>query len=230
MMRKMLLIASAIAIPLGAIGVAAINGSTVAGASGSTLLNITCKIGGSTVTFASPGLSNDGAISASSTSTTNTSAQTLTCGAAGNGTGPALSIVTNSTPCTAAGVPAAPCTAPPPQMYSYDTVSGFGGSSTTLWTSIPKFKFKIGSTSYTSKSKSSAGTVCGSELGFVIKGKLSAPAAHANEATKVTACLGTDTTTGTCSGTGLFANDLGFTGCTIVTASLDPTTSKIKIS
>jgi hypothetical protein len=163
---------------------------------------------------------------------TTTSAQTLSCTPGGAGSGPALSIVTNSTPCTGPGAPAVGCTTPPPQVYNYDSVSGFAGSSTTLWTSIPVFNFKIGAVKYSSTSTSSKGTTCtsatlGTELGFVIKGKLTKPAAHAGEATKVVACLGTDTGPGT---TGNFAADLGAPGVTIATASLDSTTSKIKIS
>jgi hypothetical protein len=226
MMRKMLLIASAVAIPLGAIGVTAVAGSTMAGASNSTLLAITCHITGATVTFATPGLSQDGSISASSSSTTTTSAQALNCGTAGTGSSPALSIVTASTPCTTVPTPPA-CVGQPPADFNYDSTAGFSSSGGTLAASIPKIKFKIKTTSYTSKTTSSAGTVCtGGELGFVLKGKLTAPAAHAGEATKVTACLGADTGTGT---TGSFTADFGQPGVTIATAAL-AADSKAKIS
>jgi hypothetical protein len=113
-------------------------------------------------------------------------------------------------------------------MYNYDSAAGFTALSTTLWQEVPKLKFTIKGVLYTSKSTSSNGTVCtGGELGFVVKGKLTAPAAHVNEPTKVTACLGTDTYTGP--GTGSFTADLGQPGVTIQTAQL-AADSKVKIS
>jgi hypothetical protein len=224
MMRKMLLIASAIAIPLGAIGVTAVAGSTMAGASNNTLLNITCHLSGATVTFAAPGLSANGTVSPNPTSTTTTSAQTLTCGTAGNGTSPGLSIVSASTPCTGTNTPITGCAL---GLFVQDSTAGFSSSGGTLAASIPKIKFTIGATTYVSKTTSSAGLVCtGGELGFVLKGKLKSPAAHVNELTKVTACLGTDTGTNT---TGMFTNDFGAAGVTIATANL-AADSKAKIS
>ena len=225
MIRKMLLIASAVAIPLGATAVTAVAGTSSAGAV--TPLAISCTLGNPVVSFAAPGLSQNGSFTTAPTSTTTTSAQTLKCGGAGNGTGPGQSIVSNNTACTATNVPVTGCTAPPPQMYNYDSVAGFSGTATTLWMQVPVINATINGTNYSSSSKSSAGIVCaGGELGFKIKGKLTAPAAHAGEATKVLVCLGSDTGPGT---TGSFTNDFNQPGRTIATATM-ANDSKLKIS
>jgi len=237
MKRKMLLIAAAVAMPLGAIGVTTIAGSTVAGASNSTALNITCKISGAAVTFAGSGLSANGTITSLLTSTTTTSAQKLTCGTAGKGSSPGLSIVTNNEACTAVDTPEIGCPAPPPQMYDYGSVAGFAASSGTLagpTGSIPHITAKIGTTTYMiNTTVSSVALTCGTgEAGFSIHGKIATPLAHKGEKVVVTACLGADTHTGSCNTTpplNMFATDLGLAGCYINTAAL-AADSKVKIS
>ena len=69
-------------------------------------------------------------------------------------------------------------------------------------------------------------------MGFVLTGKLTAPATQAGKSTEVTACLNTDTGPGT---TGSFLADLTTAGggdqsITIATASLDPATSTIEFA
>jgi hypothetical protein len=91
---------------------------------------------------------------------------------------------------------------------------------------LPKMKFKINGVTYKSKSSSSKSTVCtGGEPGFVIKGKLTAPLAHAGEPAQLTACLGHDTGPGT---TGVFSADFNQPGVTISTVDL-ASDSKAKI-
>ena len=112
-------------------------------------------------------------------------------------------------------------------QYNYDSVSAFASDASTLWSDIGTLKIKIGATSYIENlTSSSVALTCASgEAGFNLKGKLTAPAAHAGETMKLTACLGSDTGPGT---TGVFANDLGAPGVTIATAAL-ATDSKAKI-
>ena len=226
MLRKIVLIAAAVAIPMGATAVSAVAQSGTAGA---TALAITCKSTAGAVNFASPGVSNHGSFSSSPTSTTTTTTSTFSCGSAGTGTAKPQNIVTNSTQCTGTNTPVTGCTA---GQYNYDSTNEFTNSASTLWQSLPKLKVVVGATTYTSKSSSSSATVCsGGEAGFVIKGKLTAPAAHAGEATKLSVCLGSDSGPGT---TGSFTNDYvsasgGNTGITIAKANFASDT-KLKIS
>jgi hypothetical protein len=220
------MVAAAIAIPLGGIAVTAVTGSAVAGA---TPLAITCHLSAGTVTFATPGLSGNGSITSATTSSSSTSAETLSCGSAGTGSSSGQSIVTDNTACTGTNAPEPGCTL---GQYSYDTVGGFTSGSSTLWTRLSKFKFKIGTTTYKAKSSSSKQTVCGGiEGGFVIKGKLTAPAAHAGEATKLVVCFSGDSGSHT---TDNFTTDFGNASSNplivIATAGIDPTLSKVKIS
>jgi len=220
MIRKMLLIASAIAVPLGATAVSAVAGPSIAGA---TPLAITCHISGVTINFATPGISQGGSFTSSPTSTSTTTASTLACGSAGSGTSAGNTLVKDNTQCTGTNAPVTGCSV---GQYNYDSASAFAGGATTLWTQLPKMKFKINGVTYKSKSTSSSSTFCtGGEPGFTIKGKLTSPAAHANEPAKLTACLGHDTGPGT---TGSFAADFNQPGVTIATVDL-ASDSKAKI-
>jgi len=222
MTRKILLIASAIIIPLGATAVTVVAEPATAGAAP---LAITCHFTSGVTTFASPGLSLNGSVSASPTSTSTTTASGLNCGGAGTGTGNGNSITSNSTPCTGTNLPAPGCAL---GLYNYDSVGAVAANATTLWMQLPKIKFTIAGTAYQSKSSSSNFSIaCASgEAGFIIKGKLTKPLAHAGETTKVQVCLGSDTGPGT---TGVFAADLGVAGVTIATANV-AADSKIKIA
>lgn len=225
MLRKMLLIASAVAIPMGATAVTAVAQSGTAGA---TPLAITCKVTTGTVTFAAPGLSQNGSFEAASTSTATTSTVKYKCTppAAGVvGTTKPLSIVTASTQCLGTDNPVVGCTS---GQYNYDNAGAFAGNASTLWSDIGTLKIKIGATTYTTNLQSSTlATTCASgEVGFNLKGKLTAPSAHAGETSKLTTCLSGDSGPGT---TGSFVNDLGQPGITIVSATI-ATDSKAKIS
>jgi len=223
MIRKILLIASAIAIPLGATAVTAVNGSTSAGA---VSVPIVCHPTGTlgVVTWAAPGLTLGGTVSASPTSSTTTTAQTLNCGALGGGTAAArtgaTAIVTSSTVCTGPNLPLPGCAA---GLYNHSSISGLAGNSGTLWNSLPTVSWKIGTTNYTMSSSSSntaAGCIALGEIGFTIHGTITTgPAARMGHAAKYVACFSTDAGPGT---TGSFTADLGNPtfGGTIVTAVL----------
>ncbi len=224
MLRKFLLIAAAVAIPMGATAVTAVVQTGTAGPAGATALAITCKVTSGTEDFASPGLSSGGSFESASTSTATSTTVKYNCGSAGTGKTNPIAITTASTQCTGTNTPVAGCTS---GQYNYDSVAGFASTASTLWSDIGTLKIKIGATSYqeTLTASSIALTCASGEAGFNIKGKLTAPAAHAGEPMKVTVCLGSDTGPGT---TGNFANDLGAPGVTIATAAI-AADSKAKI-
>jgi len=225
MLRKMLLIAAAVSIPIGATAVSAVVQSGTAGA---TPLAITCKVTTGTVFFASPGLSQNGSFQTASTSTATTSTVNFKCTpptATTPGKVKPLAIVTPATQCTAPNVPVTGCVV---GQYNYDNAGAFAGNASTLWSQIGTIKLKIGATTYTTALQSStiATTCLSGEVGFNLKGKLTAPAAHAGETSKLTTCLSGDSGTGT---TGNFAADLGQPGITIASATI-ATDSKFKIT
>ncbi len=225
MLRKMLLIASAVAIPLGAFGVTAVTSVAQSGTAGATALAITCKVTSGTVDFATPGLSQNGSFESASTSTTTTTTVKYNCGSPGTGKTNPINITTANTACTGTNTPVTGCSS---GQYNYDSVGDFASSASTLWSSIGTLKIKIGATSYTAAlTSSSVALTCASgEAGFNIKGHLTAPAADAGQTVKDTVCLGSDTGPGT---TGNFENDLGAPGVTIATAAI-AADSKAKIS
>jgi hypothetical protein len=224
MLKKMLLIAAAVAIPMGATAVTAVVQSGTAGAV--TPLAITCKVSSGTVTFAPPGISQNGSFESASTSTTTTTTVKYKCSppTGSIGTTAPLNIVTANTQCTGTNTPVTGCST---GQYNYDSTSGFASNASTLWSDIKTLSIKIGTTTYKANlASSSVSITCASgEAGFNLKGKLTAPAAHAGETMKFTACLGSDTGPGT---TGVFANDFGAPGVTIATAAL-AADSKAKI-
>ena len=225
MLRKMLLIASAVAIPMGAFGVTAVTSVAQSGTAGATALAITCKVTTGALDFATPGLSSGGSFESSPSSTASTSTIKYNCASAGTGTTKPSSILSASTACTGTNTPLVGCTA---GQYNYDNEGTFAAGATTLWSRIGSLKIKVGSTSYTVQLTASnrALTCASGEAGFNIKGKLSAPAAHAGEAVKDTVCLGGDSGPGT---TGNFVTDFTTPGVTIATATI-ATDSKLKIS
>ncbi len=101
MIRKLLVVAAAIAIPA---SVVAVNGGIASAAGAKTAPAISCAVS-STVTFAAPGLSTAGAVSTAKTSTTKTGNLAFS-GTGCTGTGAGHSITTASTKCTGTGKPA----------------------------------------------------------------------------------------------------------------------------
>jgi len=229
MLRKMLLIASAIAIPLGATAVTTgITAVAESGTAGATPLAITCKVTSGTVSFASPGLSTNGSFQAAPTSTSTTTSVKYKCtppAASVVGTTKPLAIVTPATQCTAANVPVPGCVV---GQYNYSNEGSFASNAGTLWSEIGTLSIKIGTVNYkaTLQSSTLATTCVAGEAGFNLKGKLSAPTAHAGETMKLTVCLSGDSGPGT---TGNFVSDLASHTGTIATATI-AADSKAKIS
>ncbi len=223
MLRKMLLIAAAVAIPMGATAVTSV---IQTGTAGATALAITCKVTSGTVDFAAPGLSQNGSFESASTSTATTTTVKYGCTPPAGGVGKTnpISITTPSTQCTGTNTPVTGCSV---GQYNYDNEGSFASNASTLWSEIGTLSIKIGATKYTANLTSSAvALTCASgEAGFNLKGKLTAPAAHAGEPLKLTTCLGADTGPGT---TGNFVNDFNQPGVTIATAAI-AADSKAKI-
>jgi len=230
MIRKMLLIASAVAMPLGATAVTAIAGPTVAGAASVAIVcHPTAPL--ASATYAPPGLSVAGVFPGPASTNTTTSAQVLNC--TGGATGPATvapqSIAAASTACTAVNTPVTGC---PGAGFWSNSLGGLAAAGTTLWMGLPTLSFHIGSTAYTmtnSSSNPAAGCIALGELGFTIHGVISAgPAARIGHAAKYVACLGADTGPNT---TGSTTADLGAppAGMLMVTSVIDAN-SKIRIA
>ena len=225
MIRKLLLIGAAAAIPLGGLAVGAIGGG-VAGAGAP----VTCTMS-STVTFAPPGLDYAGYATANKTSSTTTSTGTLAGGGC-TGSVPALSIASKNGKCVKDPHPPTPaCTKT--LKYYYGSVGGFAstGASSILKT-LKAFHFTINSVAYVGKATSSkSSSTCPGEVGFTVGGTLKTGGyTHFS----LNACLGTDTGNNLASGGASFSIDLGDASAggpdQIQTANIDPATSTLGIS
>jgi hypothetical protein len=136
MIRKALLIAAAVVMPVATVSAITL-GAGVAAAKGGTPMPTTCTTTGS-VAFPKPGLTYDGALT---TKTTETSKSTFT----GSGTycstkAIKLSIVSDNTKCPVGGPPEA-CTGDiAKDPYYYDDTAGFANSSTEadIYTALAK--------------------------------------------------------------------------------------------
>jgi hypothetical protein len=224
MLRKLLLVAAAIAMPVGAV---AVSGGIASAAGPQAGKAISCAVA-STVTFAAPGLSKAGSVSTAKTSTTKTGGLTFS-GTGCSGSGAGHSITTAATKCTGAGKPS-PYTACKTGDYGYDAWSGYISEGTSsIQKAIPTLAFTLNGNSFTATTSKVSDLSCkDSEVGFSITGKVTAPAAYKGATSTLSACLGKVTGTGLTSTTN-FAKDINGPG-TLKTATIDKTTSTIKIS
>jgi len=236
MLRKLLMVAMAAAVPMGAVALGA--GTANAGAP-LTAPPITCALSG-TVNFAPPGISHNGAQTPNKTSSTTVTGETFNACTGGpnqsGGVGSPLTIVSKNTKC-----PKAPKTGPPPACvkpnYTYDTAASFAGTNlTTVEKAVKKAPPTIDGVLFKVKPTSAAqvlpGHQCGSsESGFLITGSAKSSPKYTYTSFSILACLGHDSGSGT---TNNFTNDLiialGGGSDVIATASIDPATSSIGIS
>ena len=234
MIRKLLVVAAAAAIPMSAVAVGAIgSGSAFAGGTANPSPPIQCSVSG-TVTFAPPGISHNGVVGTSKTTTTNTSAINFTGAACGpnatnsGGSTPPRAITSKATKCPGT-------TACPKGSYLSDTASSYVTSgASNLQKALKKGTFTIDGIGFPFKTSSAAavnGGACGSEAGFQISGSVKNKA-YAYTSYSLLVCLGGDTGTGT---TGAFLNDIttaiaSASGPTIATATIDPASSVLKVS
>jgi hypothetical protein len=228
MIRKLLLVAAAIAMPMGAVAVTGIATAGVAGAA------TTCTVS-ATVTFAAPGISKPGSVTAAKSSTTTTSATTFGGGCTG-GSGP-NNITSKNTKCDkhTAGQPASnpACT---PGNYGYGSWSNFTtGGTTSIQKSLKKFTFTLNGTTFKTKTTSAsiilpgASNPCGTnEVGFQIVGTVTSPKADKGQASTLNACLGAITGTGLNPGDNFLAAAVDQIG-TVATAQIDPAFSTVHV-
>lgn len=227
MIRKLLVIAAAVAIPA---SVVVVNGG-IASASGPKAGSpISCAVS-STVTFAAPGLSKAGAVGTAKTSTTKTGNLAFS-GAGCSGSGVGHSITTAATKCTGTGKPS-PYTKCKTGDYGYDSWAGYLSTGiSSIKSSLATLSYTLNSNNFTAKTTAVAAASCkasvGTEVGFKITGTVSAPAAYKGATAVLTACLGGVSGTGVTSSTN-FAKDINGPG-TVKAAAIDKTVSTIKIS
>jgi len=226
MIRKLLVIAAAIAMPVSAVTV--IGGSSIAGA-GTPLPPdpaVNCAVS-STVTFAPPGISVNGVVTTSKTSTTTTSGTSVVGPCTGTG-GPPLNITSKNLKCgKVADTPVPGCVKGSTYFNSW---SGFIAQGTTAVAKDTK-KLTINVNGITYSIKGTGATVaatCGSEVGYTITGAVKAPKNDKGQTVNLTACLGAVTGTGLSSYTNFVLN-LNGPGV-LATAQIDPATSTLSIT
>jgi hypothetical protein len=230
MIRKMLVVAAAIAMPLSVI--AATGGAASAkGVKPPPDPAITCAVT-ATVTFAAPGISNSGSVSTSKTSTTATSGESFSTKAgqsACTGTAPNNAIVSKSVKCAKKGPQPSSNSACVPGEYGYGSWSNFTSNGTSsIQKALKTIHFTINGIAYESKTTGSAIISCaGGEFGFSISGSIAAPKVDKGQPAVLQACLGTVTGTGLNS-PATFSNNVGGPGV-VATATLDPATSNVAI-
>jgi hypothetical protein len=249
MIRKLLLVAAAIAMPMSAGAVTLVATAGPAGAAGPT---INCHDTG-VITFAgASGLTHNGYATTATTSTTLVSKQTYSAGStACTGTGPALSIKSTNTKCSASGetsqVPA--CTGHPTE-YGYGSFKAYqSGGTSAVKSSVATITFTVNGHTYTSKTCAAASCVAtyicpksstyGTEAGFKLMGNITTAGTYSGAATTAIVCIGA--ITGTNDKTQAGATKPGFTYnllqgetagslITIKTATIDPKESSLNIA
>jgi hypothetical protein len=212
MIRKMITIAAAIAIPVSAVtALGAVVGSGVASAKAMPPTSITCAETGSAV-LSKPGLTHSGSL-------TNKATEETKATIGGTGTGcdakaSKLKIITTTTACAGAMSPAPICsTATAKQLAKdprfYDDAGGYASSAGDIGASLPLETTDNGTKVWlefgTSTSEAPGGT-CGSNTGFNLTGNVDNVTQTAAIGTYVeNVCVTSDTGTGT---TGDFYLDL----------------------
>ncbi len=240
MIRKLLMVAAAAAMPVGMIAV----GTVTAGTAGAKpppppSPPLTCAIGG-TINFASPGISTNGAVApvGIKTSSTTTSAISFspctTLNGHSSGSVAPLTITSKDTKCAkTANTPVPGCMKG--QDY-YDTAGQFAGTGpAAIQKALKKLTLVVDGLVFAGKTGSSAlvtpGGACGSEGGFQLNGTVkSKPYTYATDS--FLACLGTDTGTNTTGNAvaDITAAALGNSTIVVQTANLDTSNSVLHIS
>ena len=232
MIRKMFVIAAAIAMPAAAMaGVSAIGGAGIASAKALPPIPGSCALTG-TVTFAKPGLSYNGSITNKTTSMSKTA---ITPGGSVCGVKAIKSkIISATSVCATDPTPAPICALTPAKTLAkkpnfYDTASslataGVSSIVTSLAAGIPAVNNGTKVTLQVTAPNTSSilpGGVCGSTVGFALTGGVTNGGANVTSYA-LNICLTGDSGTGT---TGAFFTDFaaaagGNTGITIAGATL----------
>ena len=200
MIRKLLLVVAAIAMPASAGAATLVATAPTAGAAAT----INCHVAG-TITFASPGLTHNGHVTTATTSTTKVGTETYTRGTTTcSGTGPALAIKTANVKCSASGATTTvPACKGHPTEHGYGSFKSYAASGvSSVKADVKTIKFTINGKAYTSTTCTTSGCVAthtcpksktyGSEAGFELKGKITAPTTspYHGAATTAIVCLG----------------------------------------
>lgn len=224
MIRKMLMVAAAIAMPVGMTAAGVVITSGVAGAKAPVVAPTTCAVTG-TVTFPAPGLSKIGSVGASSKSTTSSSTT-----ASGGCTGTSLVTIKSKSTVKCKSQPTtAPCTGK--TGFVYDTEGGFATSVPALAKAVKKglvvvdnaVSLTLVPTPGTGVAEILPGGTCGGDVGFLLTGTVK----KATDTFSANICLTTDTGPGT---SGSFLGDLISGAGTIATASIGGPDSSIVIN
>jgi hypothetical protein len=227
MLRKMLLIAAAVAMPVGAIAVTA--GTAAAKVVVPPDPAVTCSVSG-TVLFAAPGISTAGSVSLSKTSVTTTTPTTFGAGCTGGGG--ANTITTKSVKCDkhTAGLPVSnPACVPGSDGYG-SWANFVAAGSTSIQKALKKLNFTINGIPYQTKTTAASEVIlgaCVSEVGFQVVGTVKAPKQDKGQTSTFTACLGAITGSGLDQSTFLGAAGDGVG--TVATAVIDPAVSTVHV-
>jgi hypothetical protein len=236
MIRKLLMVAAALAVPTGVVATGLV-GAGVAGAVKIPGVPIACSVS-SNVTFAPPGISENGVVvvgkGTSSVTVSTVNYTGCTGGPLGSGSGSSNvgPIVSKNSKCTGPNTPVAGCAK---HDTYFDTASGFAGQGpASIQKSLKKISLTIEGLTFSGKTHSASlvvpGGACGSEGGFMLGGSAKAKP-YTYSTFSFLACLGTDTGTNT---TGNTVADItaSLTNPTIVvaTSTIDPTNSTLHIS
>jgi hypothetical protein len=235
MIRKLLMVAAAAAVPMGAIA-AGVGGGIAGAALPIPVVPTTCHMTG-TVTFASPGISLIGITTTAKTSSTTSSVGFTGCASGGTvGGGGTLNILTKNTKCVlpVTGTEPANCAK---GLLVTDSGGGLGSPGTfkSLGKAIKALPLTLteGAHVFTLKSKAlSEGEVVGgactngstSEVGFSIQTSVKgSPKETGVTGATILVCLGQD------SNSANFETDLLTNGATIASTQIDPVTSSITL-
>jgi hypothetical protein len=232
MIRKMLVIAAAIAMPVSVIAVTGVTAGAKVVVPPDPA--VTCSVS-ATVNFASPGISTPGSVQAGKTTTTNTTSESF--GGGCTGTAPPNMIASSGVKCTGVGTPSSntACPGKKPTMYGYGSWQNFEDTGTaSIQKALKKLNFTINGIAYSAKTTASAqivGGVCGSEAGFQVSGTIAAPKNDKGQTFNLNACLGAATAAPGHPITSTSNFVLNAFGPGIVASTvLDPSTSTIHVS
>jgi hypothetical protein len=172
MIRKLITIAAAIAIPVSAItALGAVVGTGVASARAEPPTSITCAESG-TVALPRPGLTHDGSLTSKATETTK-----VTIGGTGTGCDTHASkpkIITDTTPCAGAMSPPPICTPGNPRDPNYyDDAQGYASSASSgVGSALPIETEDNGTKIWLEFGTSNSSSTCGANQGFTLTGNV----------------------------------------------------------
>ena len=249
MIRKMLVIAAAVAMPASALAAGAI-GSGVAGAAVKPLppTPINCAASG-TITFAGAGLSVGGNTTTATTSATTTTATTFSndvtnpsvSNCTTGGSSPGNTITSKNSKCSGNGTGSPKTVLIPgcvktPKTYYYGTAASYAATGAkTLGKALKNVTLVVNGTTFTGTTKKTAqitGGACGTEAGFLLSGVVTTTPSLGYKDFSMLVCIGTDHGTDV---SGSFLTDMAgemysnATSIFIQSADIDPSTSTLNI-